>query len=290
MVTDFLIAMAMHNILRSRTFSSAKQTFLLWKAIDGRVVTSRATRPSSSFREKKRFYNEVGIEDAEGGYQITVDNKKVKTPAGKLLILPSKALAMAVSVEWNSQRETIKPESMHMTSLSNTVIDNPKTKSHKQQMSHILEFLSSDTICFSANEPEELVNLQRKEWQPLIDWFVMNYHVSIKPSNGLFMSVPDDVIQKLQAHLSPLNAWSLTGIEFAVETLKSFILTMALIDNHLSVEKAVALSRLEVEFQISRWGKVEWAHDLELMETRSRVAAAALFYSLNNKPLSTSSV
>lgn len=40
------------------------------------------------------------------------------------------------------------------------------------------------------------------------------------------------------------------GIEFAVETLKSFILTMALIDNHLSVEKAVALSRLEVEFQV----------------------------------------
>ena len=28
---------------------------------------------------------------------------------------------------------------------------------------------------------------------------------------------------------------------------------------------------------------MEWAHDLELMETRSRVAAAALFYSLNNR-------
>ena len=35
--------------------------------------------------------------------------------------------------------------------------------------------------------------------------------------------------------------------------------------------------------QISRWGSVEWAHDLELMETRSRVAAAALFYSLNDR-------
>ena len=53
-----------------------------------------------------------------------LDNKKVKTPAGKLLILPSKALAMAVSVEWNSQRETIKPENMHlvrMSSLSGTL-------------------------------------------------------------------------------------------------------------------------------------------------------------------------
>jgi len=40
------------------------------------------------------------------------------------------------------------------------------------------------------------------------------------------------------------------GLEFAVETLKSFILAMALIDNHLNVEKAVSLSRLELEFQV----------------------------------------
>lgn len=41
-----------------------------------------------------------------------------------------------------------------------------------------------------------------------------------------------------------------TGLEFAVETLKSFILAMAVIDNHLTVEKAVSLSRLELEFQV----------------------------------------
>ena len=41
-----------------------------------------------------------------------------------------------------------------------------------------------------------------------------------------------------------------SGLEFAVETLKSFILTMALIENHLTVEKAVHLSRLELEFQV----------------------------------------
>lgn len=35
-----------------------------------------------------------------------------------------------------------------------------------------------------------------------------------------------------------------------METLKSFILAMAVIDNHLTVEKAVSLSRLELEFQV----------------------------------------
>ena len=35
-----------------------------------------------------------------------------------------------------------------------------------------------------------------------------------------------------------------------METLKSFILSVALIDNHLTVETAVHLSRLELEFQV----------------------------------------
>lgn len=38
----------------------------------------------------------------------------MKTPAGNPLIVPSKPLAMAVAVEWNSQQETIKPENMHL--------------------------------------------------------------------------------------------------------------------------------------------------------------------------------
>lgn len=51
---------------------------------------------------------------SQGGYQITVDNKKVKTPAGNLLVVPSKPLAMAVSVEWNLQVDTIKPANMNL--------------------------------------------------------------------------------------------------------------------------------------------------------------------------------
>ncbi|KAL9956936.1 hypothetical protein ACROYT_G038500 [Oculina patagonica] len=285
---------------RSRVSSTVKQLclfgnqpFPLGKP-NFTIFAQAVARNLSSFRERKRFYKKAGIEKAEGGYQITVDSKKVKTPAGNPLVVPSKHLAMAVSVEWNSQVETIKPAYMHLTSLSNTVIDNPRPRTHDEQVLNILEFLSSDSICFYADEPEELVNLQKKEWEPIMQWFNKRYAVSVEPSHGLItvtVAIPSDAKERLKTHLTPLDTWSLTGLEFAVETLKSFILSMALLDSHLTVETAVRLSRLELEFQISRWGSVEWAHDLELMETRSRVAAAALFYSLNNRDrtLSTSS-
>ena len=48
------------------------------------------------------------------GFQITVDNKNVKTPAGNCLVVPSKQLAMAIAVEWNAQTGIMKPESMHL--------------------------------------------------------------------------------------------------------------------------------------------------------------------------------
>lgn len=64
---------------------------------------------------------------------------------------------------------------------------------------------------------------------------------------------------------------------YAVDTIKSVILTMACVDKRLSVEKAVTLSRLEEEYQLKFWGRVEWAHDLNQQDTQARMAAATLF-------------
>uniref|UniRef100_A0A6P4F6T5 ATP synthase mitochondrial F1 complex assembly factor 2-like n=1 Tax=Drosophila rhopaloa TaxID=1041015 RepID=A0A6P4F6T5_DRORH len=49
----------------------------------------------------------------------------------------------------------------------------------------------------------------------------------------------------------------------------------------LTVEKAVTLARLEEEYQLKFWGRVEWAHDLSQQELQSRLAAAVLFVHLN---------
>lgn len=71
------------------------------------------------------------------------------------------------------------------------------------------------------------------------------------------------------------------GFVFSVDTLKSLILTVACMEKHISVEKAVALARLEEEFQLKFWGRVEWAHDLNQQDLQARVAAAVLFVHFN---------
>ena len=43
----------------------------------------------------------------------------------------------------------------------------------------------------------------------------------------------------------------ISGYTFAVDALKSLVLTLAVMDKHISVEKAVQLSRLEQDYQVN---------------------------------------
>ncbi|XP_021784490.1 ATP synthase mitochondrial F1 complex assembly factor 2 isoform X4 [Papio anubis] len=107
------------------------------------------------------------------------------------------------------------------------------------------------------------------------------YGVEINSSTSIMgPSIPAKTREVLVSHLASYNTWALQGIEFVAAQLKSLVLTLGLIDLHLTVEQAVLLSRLEEEYQIQKWGNIEWAHDYELQELRARTAAGTLFIHL----------
>ncbi|KAI4465408.1 atp synthase mitochondrial f1 complex assembly factor 2/atp12 protein mitochondrial precursor [Holotrichia oblita] len=72
------------------------------------------------------------------------------------------------------------------------------------------------------------------------------------------------------------------GYVYGVDTLKSVILTLACVEKYLTPERAVILSRLEEEFQLGYWGRVEWAHDLNQQDLQSRLSAAVLYIYCNS--------
>ncbi|RWS21316.1 ATP synthase subunit gamma-like protein [Leptotrombidium deliense] len=141
------------------------------------------------------------------------------------------------------------------------------------------------------SEPTEFVELQKQKWDPLLDWFRNRFQCNISATDEL-ISKPVDPMTKavLSKHLNSYNIWTLTGFVFVIENLKSLILSLALLDKHITVKDAVNLSRLEVTFQTEKWGNVEWAHDLDLMLLRSRVSAGLLFAFLNAEKIETSTM
>jgi chaperone required for assembly of F1-ATPase len=84
---------------------------------------------------------------------------------------------------------------------------------------------------------------------------------------------------------------SLIALNYMAESLKSVILAIALTERQIEggVNEACYLSQLETIHQYEQWGKVEWHHDINESELKSRVSAALICCLLNNSKKSLSS-
>ncbi|XP_053327035.1 ATP synthase mitochondrial F1 complex assembly factor 2 [Spea bombifrons] len=272
-------------MLQSLRSASARHFMLarggLCSALCGLNTPKTQQRFYASPSERKKFYQNVSISQGESGFEINLDRRKLKTPQGKLFSVPTEALALAVATEWDCQRDTIKLYTMHLTTLCNTALDNPTLRNKDHLIRAALKFLETDTICYRVEEPPRLVELQKSEWDPVIEWAEKRYNVVIGSSTSIMgPNIPNETKEVFSRHLASYNSWMLLGIEFIISQLKSLILAMGLVDRSLSVEKAVLLSRLEEEFQIQHWGNVEWAHEYDLQELQARTAAGTLFVHL----------
>lgn len=128
-----------------------------------------------------------------------------------------------------------------------------------------------------------MYKLQCAEWDPIIEWFNDRYETDVQKSCDITQpKICAKTRMNISKQLLSYNDYTMHGLMYAVDTIKSLILTMACVDKRISVEKAVTLSRLEEEYQLKFWGRVEWAHDLQQQDTQARIAAAILFIHFNS--------
>ncbi|KAL0099775.1 hypothetical protein PUN28_019888 [Cardiocondyla obscurior] len=231
----------------------------------------------------KRFYKRTNILSSGSKFEISLDQRKLKTPQGRVFEVNSKPLALAVAAEWDAQKETIDRGSMHLTALCNTVLDNPHNYTKLDLVNYIVNCLEMDTILFYSSEVDELYQLQIKKWEPIVDWFCENYNVDIKRTQSIEApTVSMETKAELTRHLLSHNFNSIYGLVYAVDGLKSVMLTLATAARVINIPEAVNLSRLEEEYQTSHWGNVEWHHEYSKQDLQARLSAAMLFVYLNS--------
>lgn len=150
-------------------------------------------------------------------------------------------------------------------------------------LGNFLIFIDGSLFSFILQDVEDLYKLECAEWDPIIEWFNERYEVDIQKSCDIQQpKVSAKTRMNISKHLLSYNDASMHGFLYAVDTLKSVILTLACVDKRISVEKAVTLSRLEEEYQLKFWGRVEWAHDLNQQDTQARLASSILFIHFNS--------
>jgi ATP synthase mitochondrial F1 complex assembly factor 2 len=244
-------------------------------------------------RERQRFYKQVSIVESSQSptkYEILLDQRKLKTPLGNIITIDNEFLALTLAQEWHQQWKNIDLSSMHINSLVNTLIDNPLKFTREQLQEKIMYFLDWDTILYRSDNPEEFRQLQDESWSPIVSSINQEFETNFQSTYELDVKdlVADCDRATIVKYLNNFDRSSLMMILFMTEQLKSVLLTICLLKQFRSVETIASLARLETTFQISRWSNVEYYHDYEVMDTRSKIAAAyVIFYCLNNNIIRT---
>jgi len=209
-----------------------------------------------------------------------LDKRTLKTPQGTQLALSQKQLPLALLIadEWENQTDVLKPHALPVTSLVSRALDGfADAEIREQVVANLLRYLDTDTVCFHETQPERLVELQESHWKPLIKWVEQTYDCKIELYEGLFGTrQPLETVLKLGKAVEGFDSFKLAAFERAVLASKSYLIALALVQGHLSVEDAAQCAHVEVQSQINRWGEVEDTHDVDNQDVRVRLGSASM--------------
>lgn len=141
---------------------------------------SPTVRSNNKAAPVKRFYKHTSVLFNDGKYEITLDHRKLKTPKGAPFTVKSEPLAIAVATEFDNQKEHIERSKMHLSALCFTAIDNPNNHSKIDIVNYLLNYIPTDTVLFQYDDEKDLHDLQRNEWDPIIEWFNERYGTNLK--------------------------------------------------------------------------------------------------------------
>lgn len=227
----------------------------------------------------KRFYKSVAIAAADGGYQIHLDGRPVRTPSKALLTVPGKALAEALAQEWDAQVETIDPAAMPLTRHANTVLDRV-TPQRAEVVGEISRYAENDLVCYRADWPADLAERQARAWDPLIDWARRRYDVNLCTIKGI-MHRPqtEDALKRLHQAVEALQDWQLAPLHTITTITGSLVIALALLEGELAAEAAFDAGQLDELYQVEKWGEDSLAQKAR-ENRRTDLLAAARFLEL----------
>ncbi len=229
----------------------------------------------------KRFYKSASIGEGENGFHLLLDGKTARTPAKNVLALPNQSAAEHLAAEWNAQKDVIDPSEMHMTRMVNAGIDHVGTVIGEVQ-TEIAKYATSDLICYRASEPNRLVELQQKFWDPVLDWARDALDARFILSEGvMFVAQPLATLARIDSEVQKFTHPVSLSALYTMTTLGgSLVIALAVAHRHLEPSAAYAACELEADFTTEVWGADEEALFRRKRREDEYLAAAKLLLSL----------
>ncbi|RYG92591.1 ATPase [Loktanella sp. IMCC34160] len=225
----------------------------------------------------KRFWKDATVAEADGGWQVLLDGRQVRTPAKAVLIVPTKAYAEAVAAEWDGQQDLVDPTTMPVTRSANAAID--KLSIQREEVIDMLAaYGETDLLCYRATGPQELVTRQAEQWDPVLAWANARFGTALRPVAGvMFAEQPAENLSRIRDELASFDSFSLAAAHDLIALSGSLVLAFAVTSGHLDAAAAWQLSRLDETWQAEQWGVDDEAAEAAAIKEQAFLTAADIF-------------
>jgi chaperone required for assembly of F1-ATPase len=209
----------------------------------------------------KRFYKLVSTREESGGFSILLDGKPVKTVGKKTLLAPRRALADALMEEWAAQTDKIDPHTMPLTQIINTKID--RIPHERAAMTKILlEYLDTDLVCYRADYPPELADMQAKIWNPHLAWFAKKFGASLQTTTKLEALKQSEVAHAaVQKFMAALDDDHFTILQLVTALSGSLVLALAFTEQVITPEQVLEAARIEERYKAAIYDEAKYGPD-----------------------------
>jgi chaperone required for assembly of F1-ATPase len=225
----------------------------------------------------KRFWTSVSLTREEAGFGISLDGRPVKTPAKRVLAVPTENFARAIAAEWEAQQGLIDPRTMPFTRTANAAID--KVATQKDEVAQMLAaYGDADLLCYRATMPAGLVERQSALWDPILDWAEEALSVRLETREGVMHRPQDpEALAGLTKRVFAFNAFELAAFHDLVSLSGSLILGFASTENLHEAKAIWDISRLDENWQAEQWGRDDDAETAAAVKEAAFVHAKQVF-------------
>ncbi|RJY09074.1 ATP12 family chaperone protein [Aurantiacibacter aquimixticola] len=228
----------------------------------------------------KRFYKDVSVDGADGGWQVALDGRGLRTQAGGApQLVPTREAAELLAQEWRTQGEEIDPRSFVFRDLADLAIDVVRAD-RDAAIVKLLSFAETDTLCYRADPGEPLYQRQQEMWEPLVAACEARYGIKLERVSGIMHRRPSaETLAALRARLESEDDFILAALITLASIAASLVVPLAVLDEGADPAALFAAANAEEDWQAELWG---WDHEaetvrglrLEAFESAAAFAAA----------------
>ena len=208
----------------------------------------------------KKFWKKVEVKEIfTNTFQVRLDDKILKTPMKKDLRFLNYQIATETSKEWDIEGTIINTDGMIFYGLVSTAIDKI-SKNRNLFINQILSFVDTDLICYRADAPNELVQLQNQKWDPIISMIEKYTGFSLETFTGIMPSKQEKGVHlKVKQLVNQFSDLEISALHRITNVTGSVFLSLCILKGDLYKNHAFELSFLDELWQAENWGDEEEA-------------------------------